>query len=179
MSETITVGTGSETIHGTYDDAVAYVDIMYGDAYAVWSALTPDNQKKTLAAAVRYLNAQTWNEDADTFAERDALEDDDGRAIFEIAEYELAVLIASDASILQALDSGSNIRSVEAGGASVEYFAPTQPGRRATKLPPIIQRLVGTYLSVSSTVVVAGYANTGNCESEFSECSETDREDPY
>lgn len=173
MSETITVGTGSEDIHGTYDDAVAYVAIMYGDTYDAWTALSADNRKKTLAAAVRYLNAQTWNEDADTFAERDAI------AAFETAQYELAVLIANDASIVAQLDSGSNIRAVAAGGASVEYFAPTAPGKRATKLPPVIQRLVGSYLSTSGAVVVAGYSSNGDDTSEFDDCSGTDRNEPY
>lgn len=91
MSTTVTVGSGTENIHGSATAAIAYCAIMFGTTYDTWNALTSDNQKKTLAAAVRYLNAQSWIDEADTFAERDAI------AAFETAEYELAVLIASDA----------------------------------------------------------------------------------
>jgi hypothetical protein len=181
VSETITLSTSeTETIHGTFALAKAYIAMMFGDAYDTWrnlaavGAVTADDRKKqTLAAAVRYLNAQTWLDDYDTFAERDAV------TAFATAQYELAVLIANDPSVVTALDSGSNIRAVSASGASVEYFAPTSPGNRATKLPPVIQRLLGSYLSVSSTVVVAGFAATGDCESQFSDCADTDRDEPY
>lgn len=181
MSETITLSTSeTETIHGTFTAAKAYIAMMFGETYDAWTALAAvgsvtadDRKKKTLAAAVRYLNAQTWADDYDTFAERDSV------AAFAQAQYELAVMIASDASVLSALDAGSNIQSVSASGASVSFFAPTTPGRGATKLPVILQRLVGSYLSAGSTTVIGGYASTGDCESQFSDCNDTDREEPY
>lgn len=174
MSDTITVGTGSETIHGTYAGAVAYVDVMYGDAYDAWTALTADNRKKTLAAAVRYLNAQSWNEDADTFAERDAI------TAFATAQYELAVLIASDPSVTQSLTQGSNIASMSAGSASLTYFAPTTLEQgTATKLPVVVDRLVGEYLATSSATVIGGFGNEGDEDSPFSDCEDYERSGPF
>lgn len=174
MSSTITVGTGSELIHGTAAGAVAYVDMMFGDTYTTWAALTSDNQKKTLAAAVRYLNAQAWNEDADTFTERDAI------AAFETAQYELAVLIASDASVLSAIDSGANIASMGAGSAQISFFAPTSVALgTATKLPTIVHRLVGSYLAAADIAVIGGYGNEGDEDSPFSDCEDYDRSGPY
>ena len=174
MSETVTIDTASETIHGTYAGAVGYVALMYGETYDAWTALTEAQRQRTLVAAVRYLNAQTWADDYDTFAKRDAV------AAFATAEYELAVLIANDASVTAALDSSSNISSVGAGGASVSFFAPqTVAAGTATKLPPVVQRLVGQYLGSSGVSVYGGYGQEGDCESPFSDCKDYDRGEPY
>ncbi|RPH64980.1 MAG: hypothetical protein EHM89_00125 [Acidobacteria bacterium] len=176
MSEVITLtGGASETIHGTYAAAQTYIAMSYGSTYDAWTALaTDDLRKRTLAAAVRYLNSQVWNEDADTFAERDLI------AAFATAQYELAVLILADASLTSSLSAGSNIRSVSAGGAGVEYFAPaTLEAGTATKLPPIVQRLIGAYLGSAGVTVIGGYSQDGDCESPFSDCNDYDREEPY
>lgn len=169
MSSTITVSGATETIHGTFDAAVDYNALNYGETYTAWSALSDDNKKRTLAAAVRYLNSQTWSEDADTFEERDAIE------AFATAQYELAVLIASDASVVAALDSSTNIQSASAGGASVSFFAPTSVrAGTATRLPPVLQRLIGEYLGSTSVTVIGGFGQAGDCESPFSECADYD-----
>jgi hypothetical protein len=146
MSEVITVGTGTETIHGTYAGAIAYVDIMFGETYSTWSALAADDQKKTLAAAVRFLNAQSWAEAYDTFAERDLI------AEFATAQYELAVLVANDPSVIQEADQGSNIQSLQAGSAGITFFNSTTSSgaRSAPKLPPVLMRLLGGYLAASA-----------------------------
>jgi hypothetical protein len=168
MSETITLSSGEqETIHGTFADAKSYIAMMYGESYDTWRTLATDDKKKqTLASAVRYLNAQVWIDSADTFAERDAI------AEFATAQYELAVLIANDPSVTAVLDAGTNIRSVSASGASVEYFAPLKPGAGATKLPMIVHRLIGKYLAASQGAMsVVGYSSTGGDSSEFDDCS--------
>ena len=176
MSEVITLSTGEqETIHGTFAGAKAYIAMMFGDAYDTWRALSSDDKKKqTLASAVRYLNAQSWIDSADTFAERDAIAD------FAKAQYELAVLIANDPSFVAALDAGSNIRSVSAGGASVEYFAPTKAGAGATKLPTIVHRLIGKYLAASQGATsVTAYSSVGGDSSAFDSGDEYGRGDPW
>ena len=136
MSEVVTVGTGSETIYGTFSGAKAFVDIMYGPSYDAWVAADDNTKKKTLAVAARFINSFTWLASADTFAERDALQ------AFVTASYEMAVLVFDDPTVTAAIDSGLNVRSVTAGGAGVEYFAAA-----ASKLPPVLQRLVGVYLA--------------------------------
>lgn len=176
MSETITLTTGQTAeIHGTFDAAEEYLGIMYGDTYDTWNALSDDNKKKTLAAAVRYLNAQQWSDDADTFAERDAITE------FATAQYELAVLIADDPALTQSLTSGSNIQSLNAGSAGLTFFAPTSLEQgTATKLPPIVDRLVGAYLAATSvSSLIGGYGNEGDCDSPYSDCEDYDRGEPY
>jgi hypothetical protein len=176
MSESISV-TGVSTpvtIYGTFNAAKDYVAVMYGAAYAAWTALTDDQKKQTLIAALRYLEQQAW--DADTaadFATRDAI------AAFPQAEYELAVLIADDASMTQNADASSNIRAVGAGSARVEFFNPTsvQSGT-ASVLPPIVMRLVGQYLA-AATVGVGASGQSGDCENPFSRCADFDRKVPY
>lgn len=174
MSSVITLSTlETETIHGTFALAKSYIAIMYGPTYDAWTALaTDDLKKKTLAAAVRYLNVQVWGADADTFAERDAI------AEFEKAQYELAVLIAADPNVIALADQGSNIQSVSAGGASVSYFNPTT--KNATKLPPILMRLIGSYLTATNVSgPEGGSGQTGSCTNPMSSCSDYDRREPY
>jgi len=179
MSDTITIGSASTTIYGSYADAVDYVTLMFGAQYTAWLALGVEDRGRSLVAATRYLDAQVWNDDADTFVERDALAVD-GVDVFAVASYELAVLIAADPSLTSNLSAGSNIQSVSAGGAGVSYFAPaTVEAGTATKLPTIVQRLIGAYLGTGSVSVIGGFGNAGDCESPFSECEDYDRGEPY
>lgn len=180
MSELITLSTGeSETIHGTFVAAKAYVAIMFGESYDTWrnlaasGALTVDDRKKqTLAAAVRLLNAQAWAEAYDTFAERDLI------AAFATAEYELAVIIANDPTVLAVADQGSNIKTAYAAGAGVEYFNPTTKG--AALLPPILMRLLGSYLATTTTDGPDGGSGcSSSADNPFSDCEDLDRNEPY
>lgn len=179
MSSTVTLSTGeSEIVHGSLVAARAYLAMMPGPQYDAWRALlgsgatADDAQKRTLAAAVRYFNAQTWAAAADTFAERDAI------AAFETAQYELAALIAADPSVVALADQGSNIQSVSAGGASVSYFNPTT--KNAAKMPPVLMRLVGSYLTATNVSgPEGGSGQTGSCVNPMSECADYDRREPY
>lgn len=181
MSETIALSTGEEeTIHGTFTAAKAYIAMMFGDAPDTWRALAAsgsltadDRKKQTLAAAVRFLNAQTWADDYDTFDERDAI------PAFATAQYELAVLIAEDPSILAAADQGSNIASLGAGSAQISFFNPTT--KNAAKLPPIVSRLVGSYLAASTLSGPDGGESVDSCgaDNPFSDCEDYDRGESY
>lgn len=173
MSSVITLSTGqTETIHGTLTDAEDYILMQYGPTYTAWSALGPDDKMRTLAAAVRYFAQQVWQDDADTFAERDAI------AVFEMAEYELAVMISADPSVIGLADQGNNIQSVSASGASVSYFNPTTQG--AATFPPIVQRLIGSYLGAARTSgPVSPSGQAGSCVNPMSQCSDLDRGEPY
>lgn len=175
MSEVITLTTGETAeIHGTYAGAGSYLAMSYGSEADAWRALSADNQKRTLATAVRYLSAQAWIAGADAFVERD------GIAAFAYAQYELAALIAADPSVISAIDSGSNIQSVGAGGASVTYFAPTKVGAGATKLPTVVHRLVGSYLAAAQgATTVTAYGSAGGAVNPFGEDSDYDRGRSY
>lgn len=176
MSELITLTSGaSETIHGTYAGSIAYVAMVSGAAADAWTALTADARKRTLGTAVRYLNAQTWIATANTFALRDAI------VAFTTAQYELAILIAADPGVTSNVDSGSNISSVNAGGAGVTFFNPTSArAGTATRLPPLVQRLVGAYLAASAAIssIVGGFGQTGSDTGPMHDCVDYDRTEP-
>lgn len=170
LDDTVTTG----TVYGTYAAAVTYITGRYGESYTAWLALSADNRKRTLISAADYIDQQIWQDDYDTFAERDAV------PAFVTASYELAVLIAADPEIVQALDQGSNIARVYAGGAGVDYFNPTSSkSGSAPKLPPILMRLIGQYLAASTTGGPdGGSGQEGSCHNPFSECSDYDRSEP-
>lgn len=170
MSEVVTLTTGaSATIYGTLANATAYISLMTGDVYTAWRALTlPDDQKRTLVTATRYLDRRTWNADtAGSFATRDAI------PAFQSACYELAAIAASDPGVLSALETGSNIKTAGAGSAHVEFFRPTSVAAgTSSPLPDIVQQLVGSYLGSGSITVIGGYGQSGNCESGFDDANE-------
>jgi hypothetical protein len=128
------------TIYGTLVDAQAYVAERFGARYDAWAALNPTEQLKTLVNAADYLNRQKWIATADTFAERNAITDADGRLVFQISSYELGVLVNEDETITDLADQGTNISRVYAGGAGVDYANPTSVRTgSATQLPPLLQ----------------------------------------
>lgn len=181
MSDTVTLTTSqSATIYGTFAAAGDFAATMFGATYTAWRALQPDDQKRTLIAATRYLDAMAWDPDtAPDFTTRDAIA---GTPIgpFAQASYELAVLIADDPTVLQAQDQGTNVRAVGAGSARVEFFNPTSPlFGTATVLPPVIERLVGQYLASASSTGGAPDGQAAGCESPFSAQSEYRRWWPY
>lgn len=176
MSELLTLTSGSSgTTYGTLAAAINHIDSQLGDQYTAWLDLSVDDRKRSLIGATKYIDRHVWVDDYDTFAERDALE------AFQLATYELAALAAEDSSILSAVDSGSNIKEVGAGGAFVEYFNPTSTlTGNATKLPPILQALIGQYLATSETLsAIGGDGEAGNCHDPFSSCADYDRKLPY
>lgn len=181
MSELITIGAGSETVHGSLAAAQAYVDTMLGDRYETWAALAStdlNKQKKSLVNAVRYLNSLVWQADYDTFAKREAFLDAAGKSIFHNAQYELAVLIVEDSEVTDVVNQGSNIQSLGAGSASVSFFNPDT--KEADPLPPVLMRLVGQYLSASTTSgPVGGTGQSGSSSNPFASCNDLDRGTPY
>jgi len=176
MSELVTLTTGlTATIYGTFAAAGAYIGTMLGDAYTAFLALTPDDQKRALNAAGKYIDRQAWISTANTFALRDAI------AVFPQASYELAAMAAEDSSVLAAADNGTNIKAVGAGGAFVDYFNPTSVRfGSATKLPQIVQDLLGDYLATSdAAVALGGTGSTGGTMDPFSSCSMDSRNRPF
>lgn len=184
MSEPVTVtGSGAAvTIYGTVAAAQSWANDMFGPTYTKWrlaasgGKLSADDQKRTLIAATRYLDAQAWDPDtAGDFATRDAI------TVFPEACYELAVLIAADSTLPQNQDQGTNVKAVGAGSARVEFFNPTSAQfGTAPILPATIMRLVGQYLA-STTANTGGSPDgqSGGCESPFSANAEYLRWRPY
>lgn len=173
MSDAITV-TGTTTpvtIYGTFAASKDYIASAFGPQYTAWSALFDDDKKRTLIAAVRYLESFAWDTTtAPDFATRDAI------AAFPQCEYELAVLVSQDPDLTGSADQGTNVKAVGAGSARVEFFTPQSAAfGNATLMPPIAMRLVGGYLASSGVGGGAPDGNAAGCESPFSECAEINR----
>lgn len=175
MSEVITLTTGeSETMHGTFAAGTQYLNMMLGDQYAAFQALTTDDaRKKCFATAVRYLNRFSWNPaTAGTFAARDAITDVEGKSPFAMTNYELAAIAASDPSVLATTETGNNVKAAGAGSARVEFFARTSVAAgTSAPLPDVAMQLVGSYLG-GATGVDLTYGQSGNCESAFEDSRE-------
>lgn len=150
MSESITFANGATArIYGTLTGALAYL----GAQSDAWDDVATDEPlQRLLVQATRYIERRGWIEEVATFDLRDALDlgtgDGDAAFPFRAAVYELAELARNDAAVLQAIDTGSNIQSLGAGGASLSFFAPTS-AREGTALPmpKVIMDLVGAYLA--------------------------------
>lgn len=173
MSSVIVLTTlEEEIIHGTLAEAQKHIGMTrYAQPYKKWIAAAPDDQKGTLANAVRLLNDQPWDSEAETFALRDAI------PAFAKAQYELAAMLLVDPTLATLADQGSNVQSVSASGASVTYFNPTM--KNAAALPPLIMRLVGEYLAASTRGPVGGTGSSGSSVSPASSCADFKRRGPY
>lgn len=173
--ETVQLTSGEQgDIYGTLAAAKQYIATKFGETYAAWRALDPDDddRKRTLITAKAYIDSHVWSDEADTVAERDAI------TAFVDASYELAVMILADPSIIEAADQGSNIQSLGAGSASISFFHPTT--KNADPLPPILMRLIGSYLgAASSGGPVGGSGQSGSSVNPFSKCKDLDRGEPY
>jgi hypothetical protein len=174
MSEVL-VGSPAGTIYGTYADAVIYVDGKFGDTYRAWEALGVPDRKRALLSAAAFINSFVWTDDYDTFTERDALQ------AFKDASYEMAVIIVDDASVVAALDQGTNIARVYAGGAGVDYFNPTSARTgSAPVLPPILMRLIGAYLASTALGGPQGGSSQSSCaDNPFDDSGEFERAEPF
>lgn len=172
-----------------------YVGAMVGDGADAWAALVDDaasgpTRSKVLVAATRYIDAQVWNGAADAQGgttlqwPRTGVTNPDGSAVdsttvpaaLQKAIGELCALIAADPDVVNQLDSSANIREVGAGSARVAYFNPTSISTgTATKLPTIIQQLVGKWLAASGGIAVVGYSQGGNSTTDAGPCSDLSR----
>ena len=174
-TETLTSGESCE-VYGGLAAANTYLAFAVGAAATAWQALaaTPDKQKQCLGAATRMLDGLNWQGlatglvgvDATTLAwPRSSVTDANGNAVDSTSVptgivdgcFELAALIANDATVQDQLDAGNNVRSIGGGGApTIQFFRPTsvQDGN-APVLPLVVLRLVGQYLA-SATAVVTG-----------------------
>lgn len=185
MSETITFLNGAQArIYGSRAGALGYL----GGETVEWNAVaTDEGLQRLLVRASRYLDRLPWTEDYATFAARDALDLADGSVgdaafPFRAACYELARLALEDEDVLTAADQGSNIKSMGASGAEIEFFSQTSADRGTASLLPIpVANLIGAYLSVTALDVSAeaGDSETGTCVNPFGPCSDFDRNEPW
>jgi hypothetical protein len=190
-------GTDYSIMGASLDEADAYLKAGVGAGGDAWRALITaeddDGRARLLVSATRLLARQRWqgtktvSTQATAFP-RDSVTGPDGEAVEDgttpqaliDAEYELAGLLAADASIATAANSGSNIASLTAGPVAVTYFQPTiSVAAGATKMPAVIMDLVGPYLASAINEERATVYGVDDCvESAFDECAQYTRTGP-
>lgn len=171
MAITLTVGVNT---YITRDNATSYLEGSLD--FPLWEALSNTSKDQALVMAARMIERQTWlgtktSDDQALSFPRVGLVDKEGNALSEVqvpqevidGQCELALALAKDSSIVESKNSGSNVRKVQAGSASVEYFRPQSGGR----FPTIAQELLSLFLSSSASGLLEPYASGTEVESNF------------
>lgn len=183
---TITISAVNYYVYSFASNAVTDADAYFAGRVgaSTWTASTTLQKQQGLITAARWLDSQVWQGTKTVAAQSLAFPRDGltcngvSSAVNTIpdglvyAEYEGALSLLLDASVISSTGSGSNIKSLHAGSASIEYFAPTLLiAGLNTPLPVLMQRLAGCYLAGSvafaSTLIVA--SGTGD-DSLFDDC---------
>jgi len=150
----LSVGTNS---YISVNDADTYFDdAIHG---TTWEDADPTDKSKALVTAYRMLDRVRWAGDRTVSSQaqdwpRTGIVDPEGNAVasdsvpqFVIdAQSELALSLLSDATVQTNEDTGSNIRTLKAGSAEIEFFVP-QSGPR---FPTIVHELIGYYIEGGS-----------------------------
>lgn len=185
MTFSVTIGSDTVEVYGGLTALKSYANTSFGDSATAFNALaTDDDRSRVLVMATRFLEALIWQgspttppvDDTTLAWPRTGVVDEYGNAVDSSTVpanlvngcFELAMLVAEDASVVTVVDQGTNTKGVHAGSAGVDYFVPqsAQLGT-APLLPPIVGRLIGQYMSSAVDDVGGGVASgTGKC-SEF------------
>ena len=190
---TISGVTNPVEVYGGLAACKDYLGAMIGDGATAFAALTTDSDRgKYLVAATRYIDAQAWAGVADAFGgttlqfPRSGLLDQYGAAISDAAElvlvnqaaFELVALLAADADVQAAVDSGTNIQSMQAGSARLQFWRPTSAiDGNATMLPVAVNRLIGRWLAASSAAL--GLATAGVATGVTFDDGDSDDDNPF
>lgn len=177
--------TGFE-VYGGLAACAHYLLAAVGDGPAAFRIAAPDDQKRALITATRFIDSQFWQGLATRLAggtpttlqfPRTGLTDVTGAPLdatnvpaqVVTAAFELAALISADPDIVAAVDSGSNVKALGAGPARIEFFRTTSlEDGNATTLPTVIDRLIGRWLAAASPgASFAGIATGVNPCSDF------------
>ena len=185
FEETVTGYTAVE-VYGGLAACTQYLGTRYSAAATAFLALTADDQKRCLIAATDYFQEQLWSGTAVGTVGGTAtalhwpasgVTDKYGNAVdsttvpLDVVNgcFQMAAEIAAKSSIQNDADAGSNVKSIGGGGAQViQFFAPTSARNgTASTMPQSVQRLVGPYLSSSTSVALgasSGVSNDGDSD---------------
>jgi len=187
---TFSIGTSSYTVYGLTTDALADANkyfAAHNDA-AKWRDITDTNVKKrALISSFRALDRQVWSgaklvptqatEWPRTGATcRGVVQADGIPDVIANGEFELALALLKDASLMERKSTRSDVKSVGAGSASVEFFI--APRGESTRLPTIVDELVGCLLAGQASSVGIGLASGTDVESAFA-AEDLDRSEPF
>lgn len=207
--QTVTINARVIEVYLDLDAVDAYADSGAGAGPDAWRALVdadPDDdpsnaRKRFIVQGTRLFNALPWKGapttpavDSTTLAwPRTGLVDSQGEELDDATVpqalldgfCEMVMQFAVDnAAAAAAADQGSNIRSLQAGSASIEYFQATSVADgSASMLPPAVDRLVGRWLAggaASEGGAIRGGSWKGErCGSYMDACEQYSRSDEF
>lgn len=187
LDSTITIGGNTYHVYALTADPVADADAYLAARIgSTWSTATTLQKQQALISAARMLDrAVFWSGVKSDAAQdlqwpRDGASDactgepvPDGTIPDEIAlaEFELANILFVDATAQDSPGTGSNVKRVAAGSASVEFFSPTTDTPIDTRLPTPVNDLVACLFA--TTEGLGGATSFGtDVESSFDDPDE-------
>lgn len=189
---TFTIGAITYSVYALTADPLADFNAYIGGHInaATLAAATDDTKKRALVSAFRAIERERWSGEVlvdgqatrwpRTGATKDGVEVDDGTPD-DIAngEFEFAISLMSDASLLNKNSTASNISSVGAGSASVSFFYPL-PGS-STRWPLPVNDLLAGYLAGagSSLDVLGPYVGGGDANEGIFTDIDADRSEGF
>lgn len=175
---TVTI-TGVSAAVEVYGGSTACDDYLLsgtGAAQQAYASLVADDRKRLLVAATRYVDRLSWQGTANAGGgttlqwPRTGVVNPDSSAVdpatvppaIVTACFELVGLLAVDADVQSAPDSGGNVKRLDASGTSIEFFRPTSAlDGTATTLPQTVNQLVGKWLKSALAIAAATGASYG------------------
>lgn len=156
----VTIGSSTYEVYGTTAGLAEYANgsLTFAATYTAALAASSSSPARALVEATRMLTLQPWADDADADV-------DTAQTAVVTAAYELALAALADAAVFATTSTDKLVRKVEAGGAAVEFFAPTIGGR----FPSRVMELIGPLLegATGGTVTTGAYATGVDGLSQF------------
>jgi len=185
--QTVSIGISTYSVYArTADpevDLVAYFNARLGAAAAAVTAASSDNRKRALVMAADFIDrvsnfsgeettagqARSWPRDG---ANCNGTAITDGTVAEELppAEFELAGYLLLDATLYDGEGSGSNVRRVQAGSASVEFFVQTINSARDKRLPIVVNDILKCLFASAAGSFDTTVTGVDDCGSYFGEC---------
>lgn len=171
---TITIGSDTYSVYALTSDPVSDADSYHAARIgSTWSTATELQKQQSLISATRFIDravewsgtqtsssqALEWPRDGakcDGVAVTDGTVPDD----FATAVFEMAQILFTDSTAQDGEGTGSNIKRVKAGSAEVEFFTPTIGAEFSTRLPTVVNDLIGCYIDVTTGLSGTSYGTT-------------------
>lgn len=184
---TITIGSDTFSVYALTADPVADADsYLAAKIGSTWSTASTLQKQQALVSAARMMDrAVSWSGDKTVDAQprewpRDGAKDGcngdeavpDGTTPDAIAhgEFELADALFLDATVQASTGTGSNVKSVKAGSAKVEFFTGTAGTTDETRLPTVVNDLVSCFIEGSA--VAGGSFGTDDADGDPGYCQD-------
>jgi hypothetical protein len=184
---TLTIGSDTFSVYALTanpnTDADTFWNGRLGANATAWTGASEDDQNRALVMAVDWLDRVTqtnlsgtktvasqalnWPRDGATC---DGTAVADGTTPDNIADatFWLGGLLLVDSAAGSGSGTGSNVKSVGAGSASVQFFTPTINSITDTRLPIVAMDYIRCYLDGAGTDRGVGVASGTGCSSSFS-----------